>query len=61
MSENSVYWFCLLLGGGYVLVQFLLLLVGGIMHGVDVHSGGGDLDLGADAGGCAVETRDFPV
>jgi hypothetical protein len=47
---NNVYWFCLLLGGGYVLVQFVLLLCGGMMHGVDVGGGGHDLD-GMGGGG----------
>lgn len=48
MSENAivnnVYWFCLLLGGGYVLVQFIMLLCGGILHGVDIGGGGHGID-----------------
>lgn len=45
---NGVFWFCLLLGGGFVLIQFILLLAGGIMYGVDV--GGHDADIsGGDA------------
>jgi hypothetical protein len=50
---SNVYWFCLLLGGMYVLIQFVMLLAGGIMHGVDMGGhdadvGGGGADLGHD-------------
>lgn len=53
---NGVYWFCLVLGGGFVLVQFILLLAGGVMHGVDIGGGGADLDVpDADAAGSGAD------
>ena len=54
---NGVYWFCLVLGGGFVLVQFIMLMIGGVMHGVDI-GGGGVADLNipdADVGGAGVD------
>ncbi len=53
MSENvivnNVYWFCFLLGGVYVLIQFIMLLCGGILHSVNIGGGGHNLDgIGAD-------------
>ncbi|MCD6120087.1 hypothetical protein J7K50_09670 [bacterium] len=44
---SNAYWACLLLGGGYTLIQFIMLLVGGVIHGVDVDAGH-DIDIGHD-------------
>lgn len=53
---NGVYWFSLVLGGGFVLVQFILMMVGGVMHGVDIGGGGADLDMpDADIGGAGTD------
>lgn len=51
----TLYWACMILGGGYVVIQFVMLLLGGVMHGldfggghaVDVGGGVGDVDLDA--------------
>ena len=40
----ALYWFCLALGGGYVILQFIMLLLGGVLHGMDI--GGGHAELG---------------
>lgn len=32
INQNSLFWFCALLGSGMVIIQFLLSLIGGIDH-----------------------------